>query len=425
MELSALDRMLNRLPYSDGTGRRRLVAGGIVLIGIVVFNWEAVGIAVGDVEVVDIVTSPLIVIGAVLLVYAIGSVIEVFGDYFLIRAASGVFWAIGLPRRVVYGEPTWHGKLFLGVGAILALPMFSCWSLLKGIFGRTRYSLDIEHMLTPRANIIFRSLPSKVADGLSKPVGDDAELALKLVVEMMADKADRKWARYLVNRTKDISTITTALFVLVLIAFLSGVIGPWSPRSDVETERFRFNQNVESVRNIINDLGKGITLSRLASARRTLRGYLDGITIENAARWYDSFDSVLQDILGAEADRIRVYLDEGAPTPPGLEISRELVTQELFILAEEIDSVRSAAEELVAISEDLKQILPKIELLATLQTIAFVFLFFLLYVGFFSSLRNLIITIFENMVIKSESSLVTSSLVRVGSSVSDESLQDE
>ena len=217
-----MDKILDRLPYFDGSGRRRFVAGGIILIGIAVPNWDGLQTVLGDVEIGDIVTSPTIAAGALLLVYAIGSLAEMFGELFLVRAASGIFWGLRVPIHVVKYKNkvlrvTIRTILVVFIGPILSFVFF-----LYGIIGRTRYTIDITTLLSQNARKLYEALPEKVARGLRMPVGDDTELALKFIIDELGSEADRKWARRLVVRAKDVAATITALQVVVLYMLLSG-----------------------------------------------------------------------------------------------------------------------------------------------------------------------------------------------------------
>jgi hypothetical protein len=90
-----VQRLLDRLPYSDGSGRRRFVAGGIVVIGLVLSGIVTEGIRdlappLLGVNAEMLFRSPLLILSVMLVVYALGTVVELLGDIFLVRAASGI-----------------------------------------------------------------------------------------------------------------------------------------------------------------------------------------------------------------------------------------------------------------------------------------------------------------------------------------------
>ena len=173
-------------------------------------------LVLGEFDVGDILTSPTIAGGVVLLVYAIGSLAEMFGELFLVRAASGIFWGFQFPVHAVKYKNkvlrmTTRTVLTVFVGPILAI-----FFALYGFMGRTHYTIDITALLSQGAQKLYEALPEKVARGLRMPVGDDTEFALKFVIDELESEADRKWARRLVIRAKDVAATITALQVVFL-----------------------------------------------------------------------------------------------------------------------------------------------------------------------------------------------------------------
>ena len=178
-----LDKILDRLPFFDGSGRRRFVAGGIIFIGLAGFNWESLSGTLGSLEVKDIFASPMIAGGALLLVYAIGSIVDLFGELFLIRAASGIFWGLTAPNRATaMSERRLMKALKVGLAYCVAIPQ-AILGMLLGLIGRTKYTIQLSGLLSQEAQSVYESLPEKVAEGLSEPVGDNSEVALKFITD--------------------------------------------------------------------------------------------------------------------------------------------------------------------------------------------------------------------------------------------------
>ena len=99
MTYSTIDKILEKLPYSDGSLRRRFVSGGIVLAGIFILCSGTIKPIIKEVGYGSILASPMVAFASRLLIYALGNVIDMIGEIFFVRAASGVFWAFSFPHR--------------------------------------------------------------------------------------------------------------------------------------------------------------------------------------------------------------------------------------------------------------------------------------------------------------------------------------
>ena len=217
---SHLDKILDHFPLFDGSGRRRFVSGGIILIGFGLLNWGALQQIITAIKFSDYLSSPIIAAGLVLIVYAIGSVADLFGDLFLIRAASGIFWSPGYTidtSRKYFGEP-WATI----AGGLLFIPV-AIYGILLGLVGITRYKIPLQKNLSKEAATFVDNLPAKVIDGLSHPVGDSATFAFKFIIDQFKSESDRGWARRQLNKARDVSAITTALFSVLFWALVTGV----------------------------------------------------------------------------------------------------------------------------------------------------------------------------------------------------------
>lgn len=298
------DRLLDCLPFLDGSGRRRFVAGGIILIGIAGFNWNSIREGLGSLELKDLFTSPIIASGALLLVYAIGSITDLFGELFLVRAASGIFWGLDVATRFTTSS---EGKLIsalkVGVACFAVVPL-AIWGLLLGLTGRTKYTIPLSGRLSREAQSVYESLPEKVAEGLREPVGDNSEVALKFITDRFHSEADKKWARRLVARAKDVATTTTALLVVLAYALVFGkLIGSKAP-SPVAAE----------IRAILNDVRSTNPTAFAWMDLTPVRVYVDlGVPVEPT--YLFSLEPVRL------KDRIRELREQGRKT---FELLREL-----------------------------------------------------------------------------------------------------
>jgi hypothetical protein len=274
--VEAVTKLADRLPYADGGGRRRLVAGGIVLIGLLIVHWDgigrSVGIKLGDgLKMSDVLKSPLLVAGCGLLVYAIGSLIELVGELFLARSAAGIFWTMSFPLRRAQQRRwfvRWPLRILLW---IFVVPVLIVVHAVRGLFGSTSYRIPLVAFLTDRARVFYNSLPPNIAQGLAKPVGDDSELAVKYLLERFTDERDRKWARRLTDKPKDVLVTITAVVLIMVYGF---AMSPGSVRRLSAT----FEELRESVSSDMERLAVGTASERrpLGAAASHLRDGLRG-----------------------------------------------------------------------------------------------------------------------------------------------------
>jgi len=113
VETTIMDRLIEKLPFFDGSGRRRFVSGGLLVVAVLIMGWqETIKPEIPEVGLKEIIASPIIAAGLVLLVYAIGTVVEMIGEIFMVRAASGLFWGMTFPKRYWESKLERSGKFF-------------------------------------------------------------------------------------------------------------------------------------------------------------------------------------------------------------------------------------------------------------------------------------------------------------------------
>lgn len=227
----SVEKIVDHLPFLDGSGRRRFVAGGIILIGVAAQNPELFKAMLGmdTLEIGDILGSPVIAGGAILLVYAIGSLAEMLGELSLVRAASGIFLALRLPGKLVTWEAVpnrhwFYGFLLIVMKSLLfvtVVPVMAVYMAALGFVGITKFSIDIRRSVSDDAWAVFGKLPEAAQRGLHEPVGNETDFAQKYIVDLLQNEPDRKWARRLIIRAKDVAATITALQVVVLYTLLS------------------------------------------------------------------------------------------------------------------------------------------------------------------------------------------------------------
>ncbi len=217
-----IETIIEKLPYSDGSLRRRLVSGGIVLVGIIICAWVYIPKSLDTLKFaqgitpLELIRSPIIVGIALLFVYASGNLAELLGEIFLARAASGIFWILSCPLNIGHSR---HAviKWIIRCGLYLTLvPSLMPFTLFIGFTGYTPYRINIRKFLSQKAIAIYEQFPTKVKLGLTHPVGDETETAWKYLLDLYPKDKDRAWAKQHVSRVRDVLAITTALIIFIL-----------------------------------------------------------------------------------------------------------------------------------------------------------------------------------------------------------------
>jgi hypothetical protein len=437
MDDTQLDKLLERMPYADGSGRRRLVTGGIVLVGIAIILFKADALAnFGDVE-VDLMTvlgSPTLLLIVILAVYATGSIVEMLGDYFLVRAASGAFMALGLPGSRASAEQSSAARAAFYILYFSIVPLVTLWQVLSGLLGKTRYSIDLASRLTPEAAATFEGFPSKVVNGLQYPVGDDSEYALRHITETLTEEADRKWGRRLLNRVKDVSAVTTSLFLLGIIALLTSALDESSQHggkiSKPAYERLTSSSEMKAWNDLFLQVG---ATAHKAEAMKTAQGQKNRTYEEVLEQVWREADRYIreEDILDAIThQKTTVFTREEITREEILreEILREEIAREEFLSNWKNDmkylqsssleyslygySIKSNAKKFHQVSTDLivhiYTLMKNKEERRIAVTAGVGVAFLLMYVGYFTGLRNAVTSIVERITIQMQESADTS-----------------
>lgn len=107
---SLLDRLLSRLPYSDGSTRRRMLAG--VIVGLALWSAASPTNSISSLfttnEVSGIFRYSLPSIATGICLYLLGTLVEIVGNVSLVRGAAGAVQATQAP--VDHGQPPRHLK---------------------------------------------------------------------------------------------------------------------------------------------------------------------------------------------------------------------------------------------------------------------------------------------------------------------------
>lgn len=216
-----VERLQELLPISDGGFRRRLVAGTIVTVSLFyVFIFPEFLNFIEDYDqefdLIGVLTSPLYFVLLLLIIYSIGSLSEIFGTLFLVRAIGELLQSLKNAYKRAKTDRSARSSTLL-LFYIVFLPVPLTLAFLKGLLGYTSYNFELESLaLSDRAKKVFEGLPSKVQSGLLFPLSKDFDIAWKFIEDSVIVE-DRKWLR-----TKNISingglATLNALFLVVLI----------------------------------------------------------------------------------------------------------------------------------------------------------------------------------------------------------------
>lgn len=161
--------------------------------------------------------SPTFFLGLILLIYAVGNISDLIGDLFLVKAASGISESKKYFKRNKFKNRLTDALLgpFLIYISILLIPIF----MYMYMIGRKKYELNFDH-LSESARNTLDSLPSKVVDGIKKPLNENSDLAAIHLLGLFTKELDIKWARSRINRSKDILSVTSAVVISLLIGLV-------------------------------------------------------------------------------------------------------------------------------------------------------------------------------------------------------------
>jgi hypothetical protein len=185
---------------------------------------------------------------------------------------------------------------------------------------------------------------SQVAEGLSEPVGNDAEMAVKHIVDQFAAERDRNWARRVINRANEVSAITTALFLLVLMLVLTGKIGPWSTFESAPAELLSVQQKEQLLEKKITELEP---LNRDAS--KFLQNSRKRFLRQFAYSWLGGFQENVDVVRQRVKDRLQTSSLPAEPSNTATGGNKD--DSKLTQLENQLDSGQSSAEELASAGE--------------------------------------------------------------------------
>lgn len=222
-ENSKLDDLIKRLPFFNGAGRRRLVSGALLLLVLGTSQHKSVSAILEQIDLEKILTSPGLLLLGGLVVYAVGSLIEILSEFFFSRAAAG-FLATFFPTyisKTIEEEinPVTRFEFLRGTLSILlflTLPFIALVNMVRGVAQGSMFVLDAQELVNREGNDYFNALPDAVKDGLIKPLSSNSEFAYRYLISRLGSEDDKRWAHSFLVRSKDVAALTTTI-VLALI----------------------------------------------------------------------------------------------------------------------------------------------------------------------------------------------------------------
>ncbi|MCS6319679.1 MAG: hypothetical protein H8K05_18300 [Nitrospira sp.] len=263
MPQSSIDIIAERVPAFDGSLRRKFFVGVLVLLTFLVSTPETSNWIKFDPQSSQVWSLSLFTITFFLLVFAVGSAIELLGEVSLSRAIGGGFWGI---RELFADEfaqknqrkPSYFINRFrFYIYRLICLPVYFFKYFFKGAVGRSDYRLDItpflSPLLSPRGVIKLDSLPQQIKDGICNPLGPKSDLAFHFLAESFTTKVDRHWARSLVNRCRDVLAICTATVVIILYGAIVQVVPFYTNHPERMAQQLREANDIIRLTNLNYD----------------------------------------------------------------------------------------------------------------------------------------------------------------------------
>ena len=236
--MSTLDKIVDRIPYSDGGFRRRMTGGSIVTVAIGITAWGLFGSQerleyIASSGIGNVMYSPAILALLLVIIHAIGGTIEVFAELFVARIAGNMAWSVQRPRVIVAVK-------FRAIRGILSfiyfalLPFFSMYGLVCAFFGKSLYNWNnIKDHLSKEAVTRYDSFPHIVRQSLKDPFGK--RRAFLWIYFGSSDNSNDGMAltRRLDSRNHDLLSVITSVMILPVISSFY-LVYSWVSGSSVE-----------------------------------------------------------------------------------------------------------------------------------------------------------------------------------------------
>ena len=231
--MSQFDKFTEQFSLDNGSIRRSIVSGFIFIFFFLVhyvvisrFNIFSLPNLPGF-QLKDLIQSTSFLILNLLLVFAIGSVIDTITDGFIIRGISmSSGWITKLLTQV---EKISSSRLIGLASVILTVPLWPWAILLGSVFGTAGFKRFAELDLLsndPRIGLSdeareFYDLKTKenskkpwkyVFNGLKQPLGDRFDAAWQEIIRWLPDEC-KPWVNRKISQTRDLSAFLTSMLL--------------------------------------------------------------------------------------------------------------------------------------------------------------------------------------------------------------------
>lgn len=214
--MSSIEKIIDRIPYSDGGFRRRLSAGVIVVMGAVFFISINRNVSTEPLE--KLITNPTVAIILVVLTYALGGLVEAIAELFVTRLTGNLAWAWSQPRRIANRVHRFLQPFVLIFSFYPGIFFILMAEFGKAMAGKSSFSWDdLDENFHKDSRTFFAELPEVVRIGLQKPFGEFSDLAWHYLVKL-GDQSTAALLRRLEARNKDVLVIVTALSIFLVLA---------------------------------------------------------------------------------------------------------------------------------------------------------------------------------------------------------------
>jgi hypothetical protein len=217
-------KLIDRLLYSDIGLRRRLITGTTFFTTLIVYGFAfrieslfPIKSATLPVNFIELAKSTQLTILILLLLYAMGALIEVVSDGFVVRGAARMSLFIG--NHHFRWLPLW--------------PLLFIYGLIQSTRKQVKYTIDLDNvqghpehsggvdirepLSTEAANLLAR-LPSHVRAGLDEPFGGKFDAAWQTVL-LLTPAAQKQWVADLRSSNHETSSFLSAAFAATTFYF--------------------------------------------------------------------------------------------------------------------------------------------------------------------------------------------------------------
>jgi hypothetical protein len=232
--MSAIDKVLERFPYTDGAWRRRFVTGLVFVFVFTFYSVLAYGeyalTSFGDLKesgIKDVLQSTQLLLVVILVIFAIGSIIDAITPAFIVRGAS---ICVGILNRlfdyVPQNDP--RRKAWMCFTIVATFPFWPL-AILGGTIASSAGFSPLNRLglkthgasfLSTDAVRVYEALPDNMKEGLDEPFGDRFDAAWRSLVEF-APVSLQQWINQIGARNYELASfLSSASIGMITSAFI-------------------------------------------------------------------------------------------------------------------------------------------------------------------------------------------------------------